>query len=306
MKLQGLVQRNSIFRDRAGWDSNQGNTSCARNMPTYHNRLHEHAMISIPLWPGPAVLAKGTGSRDTPTLDIYEPFGRRFSDAAVLILPGGGYGHLSAQEGEGFAGVFQLHGFHAYVLNYRLGCDGYRHPAMLEDAARAMRLVRSRAASDGFLADKIIVIGSSAGGHLAATLLTKWDEGRPDDKDPVERESSRPDLGVLCYPVITMGLQTHTGSRDNLLGENPPQELVEDLSAEKHVRPTTPPCFVWHTWEDETVPVENALFFVQALRDAGVPFECHIYQDGGHGLGMKDGVPWTDDCLRWIAKRLGV
>jgi len=262
-------------------------------------------MISIPLWAGSAPHATGTGPDDTPTLDIYEPFGMKFSDAAVLILPGGGYEKLSGQEGEGFAGVFQLYGFRAFVLNYRLGSHGYRHPVMLEDAARALRIVRSRAASDGFHPNKIVIIGSSAGGHLAATLLTKWDEGNPSDPDPVERVSSRPDLGILCYPVITMGPHAHAGSRASLLGENPSPDLIEDLSAEKHVCQNTPPCFVWHTWQDGSVPVENALLFVLALRAAGVPFECHIYQEGVHGLGMKDGIPWTDDCLRWLARRLG-
>ncbi len=238
------------------------------------------------------------------TLDIYEPFGTTHTDAAVLILPGGGYGMLSSQEGEGYAGLFQLHGFRSYVLNYRLASEGHRHPAMLEDAARAMRLVRSRASVDGFHPNKILIIGSSAGGHLAATLLTKWDDGNPSSPDPVERESSRPDLGVLCYPVITMTEKTHNGSRQNLLGEDPPQALMEELSAERHVTPTTPPCFLWHTWEDAAVPVENALVFAAALRAQGVPFECHIYQDGGHGLGMKDGHPWVSELFRWLAKRL--
>jgi len=238
------------------------------------------------------------------TLDIYEPFGTRHTDAAVLILPGGGYGMLSSQEGEGYAGLFQLSGFHSYVLNYRLGSEGHRHPAMLEDAARAMRLVRSRAAVDGFHPGKVLLIGSSAGGHLAATLLTKWDHGNPNDPDPVEHQSSRPDLGALCYPVITMTEQTHGGSRQNLIGENPSLDLIEELSAERHVTLQTPPCFLWHTWEDASVPVDNTLVFASALRSAGVPFECHIYQDGGHGLGMKDGHPWSDDLFRWLAKRL--
>ena len=261
-------------------------------------------MQSIPLWSDPVPHAKGSASTDIPTLDIYEPFGAKFPDSAILILPGGGYGMLSSQEGEGFAGVFQLQGFKAFVLNYRLGSDGYRHPVMLADAARALRIVRSRAASDGFDPNKIVVIGSSAGGHLAATLLTKWDEGNPGSPDPVERMSSRPDLGILCYPVITMGTSTHGGSRENLLGADPSEALCAELSAEKHVTPQTPPCFVWHTWEDPAVPVENPLLLVTALRNAGVPFECHIYQDGGHGLGMKDDVTWYGDCLRWLEKRL--
>lgn len=262
-------------------------------------------MQKIPLWSGPTPHAKGDAATDIPTLDIYEPFGSKFQDAAVLILPGGGYGGLSSQEGEGFAGIFQLQGFKSFVLNYRLGSSGYRHPVMLEDAARALRLVRSRAGGDGFNPNKIIIIGSSAGGHLAATLLTKWDAGNPVDPDPVQRLSSRPDLGILCYPVITMGPLTHGGSRDNLLGSEAPQSQLAALSAELHVNPTTPPCFVWHTWEDGAVPVENTLLFAGALREAGVPFECHIYQDGGHGLGMKDGIAWPEDCMRWLAKRLG-
>lgn len=262
------------------------------------------SMLSLPLWDGPVPHAKGADAIDVPTLDLYEPFGTRFADTAVLILPGGGYGMLSAQEGEGFAGIFQLQGFKAFVLNYRLGSNGYRHPVMLEDATRALRLVRSRAALDGFDPGKIVVIGSSAGGHLAATLLTKWDAGNPEAPDPVDRLSSRPDLGILCYPVITMGESTHGGSRDNLLGNQPPEELVTGLSAERHVSPTTPPCFVWHTWEDPAVPVDNTLLFVSALRRAGVPFECHIYQDGKHGLGMKDGICWWEDAIRWLEKRL--
>ena len=261
-------------------------------------------MQTIPLWPEAVPYSQGSRPCDTPTLDIYEPFGSLFSDAAILILPGGGYSGLSSQEGEGFAGIFQLQGFKAFVLNYRLGSNGYRHPVMLQDAARALRLVRSRAASDGFRPDKIVIIGSSAGGHLAATLLTKWDAGDPDHPDPVERLSSRPDLGVLCYPVITMLSATHGGSRDNLLGTHAPEALCAELSAENHVGSRTPPCFVWHTWEDPSVPVDNPLLFVGALRKAGIPFELHIYQDGGHGLGMKDGITWHEDCLRWLGRRL--
>ena len=120
----------------------------------------------------------------------------------------------------------------------------------------------------------------------------------------MERVSSRPDLGVLCYPVITMRTATHGGSRANLLGQTPSAALQAELSAEEHVAATTPPCFVWHTWEDPSVPVDNALLFVGALQKVGVPFELHIYQDGGHGLGMKDGTFWQEDCLRWLKRRL--
>lgn len=263
-------------------------------------------MQTIRLWDGPAPGAVGSGAHDIPTLDIYEPFGTAFEDCAVLIFPGGAYGGLAAQEGEGFAGVFQLHGFRSYVLNYRLGSHGYRHPVMWQDATRAMRIVRSRAAADGFDANKIVVVGSSAGGHLAATLLTRWDHGNPGDPDLFERVSSRPDLGVLCYPVITMQACGHLGSRNNLLGSDPSPELLEELSAEQQVNADTAPCFLLHTWEDPSVPVENTLLFAQSLRRAGVPFECHIYQDGAHGIGMKNGHTWTVPCFDWLTKRLAV
>jgi acetyl esterase/lipase len=259
-------------------------------------------MQSIPLYSNPADIARDDATEHVPTLDIYEPFGNTFNDTAVVILPGGGYGMLSAQEGEGFAGIFQLWGFQTFVCNYRLGSHGYRHPVMLHDAARAVRLVRSRVTDDGIR--QIVVVGSSAGGHLAATLLTRWDAGEPNHPDPVERLSSRPDLGVLCYPVVTMGEETNCCTRDNLLGRDPSCDLIKELSAELHVTPETPPCFVWHTHADDVVPVANALMFVNALHGAGVPFEFHVYQDGGHGLGMKDGSAWTDDCIRWLRHRL--
>ncbi|MDZ4787792.1 MAG: alpha/beta hydrolase [Blastochloris sp.] len=261
-------------------------------------------MRTIQLYEDMAPLSQGNSAQDNPTLDIYEPFGEIFPDAAVILLPGGGYAGLSSQEGEGMAGVFQLWGLKAFVCNYRLGSAGYRHPTMLLDAARAVRLVRAHAKEWGIHPDKIVLVGCSAGGHLAATLLTKWDAGQHNHSDPVERVSSRPDLGVLCYPVITMSKTTHGGSRNNLLGENPSQELIEETSAERHVSPLTPPCFIWHTYEDDSVSVDNALLFTHALQKSSVPFELHVYQDGGHGLGMKNGHSWANDCLNWLCKRL--
>ena len=200
--------------------------------------------------------------------------------------------------------MFQLWGFKTFVCNYRLGSNGYRHPVMLHDAARAVRLVRARASEWEINPDKIVLVGASAGGHLAATLLTSWDNGQPNHPDSVERVSSRPNLGVLCYPVITMGEATNGWTRDNLLGQNPSPQLIAELSTERHVTANTPPCFVWHTHADPVVPVANPLLFVNALHRAGVPFEFHVYQDGEHGLGMKDGIPWTNDCLRWLKDRL--
>jgi acetyl esterase/lipase len=149
-------------------------------------------------------------------------------------------------------------------------------------------------------------MGSSAGGHLASTVLTHFDSGKPEATDPVERQSSRPDLGILCYPVISLGQFTHQGSKNNLLGKEPSTELVQLLSNELQVTKETPPCFVWHTWEDTAVPVENSLLFAEALRKAGVPFDLHVYQKGRHGIGLSDkqpfanAHPWAADCVFWL------
>jgi acetyl esterase/lipase len=177
---------------------------------------------------------------------------------------------------------------------------------MLQDAARALRLVRSRADEWSVDVGKVGIMGSSAGGHLASTLLTHWDRGHPGAEDPVERESSRPDAGILCYAVITMGEHTHQGSKQNLLGKEPSPELVQLLSNELQVTSETPPCFVWHTYEDSAVKVENALDFAAALRRNNVPFDLHIYQQGRHGIGLNGPPPftqvhpWAFDCLFWL------
>jgi acetyl esterase/lipase len=225
----------------------------------------------------------------------------------MVICPGGGYGGLANHEGDHYARFLNESGITAFVLKYRLGSAGYRHPVMLQDAARAVRLVRARASEWNLNPDKIGIMGSSAGGHLASTLLTHHDAGVPDHTDPIERQSSRPNLGVLCYAVITLGEFTHQGSKRNLLGENPAPELVHNLSNETQVKSDTPPCFVWHTWKDTGVPVENSLQFAAALRRAGVPFDLHVYQEGRHGLGLGTGEwnpdrrhPWTRDLVFWL------
>jgi len=168
-------------------------------------------------------------------------------------------------------------------------------------------MVRAFAKRDGLDPARVGIIGSSAGGHLAATLLTHFDAGTADSADLIERESSRPDLGILCYPVISLGEFTHQGSRRNLLGDNPSPELVRNLSNELQVTPQTPPCFLWHTFEDKTVPVENSLLFACALRRAGVPFSLHIYEKGVHGLALgrpgKEAPPWAEQCVYWLRER---
>jgi acetyl esterase/lipase len=265
---------------------------------------------SMPLWPGGAPGALGTGSNDIPTLTAFLPPAETATGAAMVICPGGGYGGLAPHEGKDYARWLNEQGIAGFVLKYRLGSAGYRHPRMLEDAARAVRLVRFHAAEWRLDPKRIGIIGSSAGGHLASTLLTHFDLGRADAADPVDRVSSRPDLGVLCYAVITMGQFTHHGSRDNLLGTNASPELIRELSNELHVTPETPPCFLLHTDEDKAVPVENSMAFAAALRRAGVPFELHIYQTGPHGIGLGSRTydpskwhPWTRDCRLWLKEQ---
>jgi acetyl esterase/lipase len=264
-------------------------------------------MGPIRLWEGDAPAALGQRPQDIPTLTPFAPDAAKRTGATMLILPGGGYGSLAEHEGTGYAEFFAAHGITAYVLKYRLGSNGYRHPTMLNDAARALRMVRMLARRDGLDPARIGVIGSSAGGHLASTLVTHFAAGTPDAADPVERESSRPDLGILCYPVISLVEFAHSGSRKNLLGENPPQELVRHLSSELQVNKDTPPCFLWHTVEDKSVPVENSLLFAAALRRAGVPFSLHVYELGAHGLGFgrdtRPAPPWASQLLHWFKER---
>lgn len=262
---------------------------------------------SIPLWPDGTPRALGAEEKDIPTLTAYLPAEGKSSGTSFLVLPGGGYGSLARHEGETYAKWLAQQGIAAYVLKYRLGSSGYRHPVMVEDAARAVRTVRAWARRDGRDPARIGIIGSSAGGHLASTLLIRNDGGNPGALDLIERESSRPDLGVLCYPVITSGEHAHRGSFKNLLGDNPSPELLQQLSTELHVTKETPPTFLWHTVEDAAVPVENSLLFASALAKAGVPFELHVYEKGTHGMGLpghgKPAPPWDVELLRWLKAR---
>jgi acetyl esterase/lipase len=212
----------------------------------------------------------------------------------VVIFPGGAYGNLAEHEGRGYADFLCAAGIAAFVVNYRLGSQGCRHPAMLEDGLAAMAAVRSSAAELNLAPDQIGVMGSSAGGHLAAQVLTCW----PRYAGPV---SLKPAFGILCYPVIaSYGPYAHAGSMHNLLGENPSRELLESVSCEKLVSKDAPPCFIWHTGEDMGVPPENSLLFAHALRRQRIPFELHIYQRGVHGLGLNTSFDWGREALRWI------
>jgi acetyl esterase/lipase len=264
----------------------------------------------LPLWPDGAPGALGHEPKDIPTLTPFFAEPAMATEASMVICPGGGYAGLAAHEGEAYARWLNQLGITAFVLKYRLGSSGYRHPRMLEDAARAVRMVRFHAAEWKLDPNRLGIIGSSAGGHLASTLLTHFDAGQPDAADPIERVSCRPALGVLCYPVITMGDGTHRGSRDNLLGKDPSRALIQDMSNQLHVTKETPPCFIFHTDDDAAVPVENSLEFAAALRRAGVPFELHIYEHGAHGMGLgtisadlAQMHEWTRECRRWLKEQ---
>jgi len=260
----------------------------------------------LPLWPGGAPGALGTASNDIPTLTAYLPDPTNATGAAMVICPGGGYAHLAQHEGNDYALWLNQHGVTCFVLKYRLGSSGYHHPAMIHDAARAVRWVRANAAEYKVDPRRVGIMGSSAGGHLAATLLTHFDAGDTNAADAIDRQSSRPDLGILCYAVISMGEFAHKGSRNNLLGTNVSPELVKNLSNELQVTHDTPPCFLWTTFEDKTVPMENTMLFAEALRKNQVPFALHVYEKGGHGMGLKDKPPfahphlWANDCLLWL------
>jgi acetyl esterase/lipase len=229
----------------------------------------------------------------------------------VVVCPGGGYAGLAEHEGPRYARYLVGLGVAAFVLKYRLGSAGYRHPTMMRDVQRAVRTVRARAAQWGLDPTRLGVMGSSAGGHLASVALTLFDDGAAASADPIERASCRPDFGVLCYPVIAMeGPYAHAGSRENLLGPAPDRAALALLSTERQVTARTPPCFLWHLADDEAVPPENSLHFAAALRRCRVPFELHVYPRGGHGVGLGGGgsgalLPWTRELSRWL-RELGV
>jgi acetyl esterase/lipase len=257
----------------------------------------------IVLWPGGAPGALGSEPVDVPTLTPYLLPKEKRSGAAIIVCPGGGYTHLADHEGGPVAEWLNSLGVTAFVLKYRLG-PRYHHPAPMQDAARAVRIVRARAAEWGLDPQRIGILGFSAGGHVASTAGTHFDSGKTDAADPIERASSRPDLMILIYPVITMRDKTHAGSKLNLLGAAPTPELIALLSNDEQVTKETPPTFMVHTMNDTAVPVENSLLFITALRKAGVPFEFHLYERGAHGfgLGTKDPIlaTWPDRCADWL------
>jgi len=238
----------------------------------------------------------GKGPRDravthtrTPTLSLFRP--RKPNGAAVILMPGGGYERV-VMDKEGFETAQWLadRGYTCFVLLYRLPGDGWGAgpDAPLQDAQRALRLVRSWAPGLKFQPNRIAIMGFSAGGHVAASLTTRFEAEVYDRVDAADDLSARPDLSALIYPVITMtaGL-THAGSRKQLLGAAPSFETVQAYSPESGVGGRTPPVFLVHAADDKAVPVENSLMMFAALKAKAIPAELHVFEEGGHGFGLR-------------------
>ena len=262
------------------------------------------AQQTFSLWP----TSLGPSEKDNPTLTMYPPDSGKASGTAIIICPGGSYRGLAKHEGEDYALFLASYGIRAFVLKYRLG-PIYTYREITADAARAIRMVREGAQRWGVDPAKIGIMGSSAGGHLAATMMTHFDKGIAESLDPIERTSSRPDFGILCYPVISMGPIGHKISKGQFLGPDPDDALVTLYSNELQVTAETPPGFLWHTYEDSVVSVENSLQFAKALKDHGVPFALHVYEHGRHGLGLaarppfENPHPWAHELLVWLKAR---
>lgn len=244
-----------------------------------------------------------------PILTVLRP--ERPNGASLLLIPGGGYKWAVVdKEGLDCARVFAAAGVTCFVLRYRLPGDGWAAgpDAPLQDAQRALRLVRARATADGLDPARVAVLGASAGGHLAGMLTARTDEVYA-AVDAADAVSMRPDLSILLYPVATMnGPFVHAGSRKELLGETPSAEAIERYSLERMDWTGRPPVFLLHAMDDEAVPVENSLSLLPVIRAAGVPVEAHLFQEGGHGFGIrpiadKPAAVWPELVLRWAQRR---
>lgn len=249
------------------------------------------------LWPKGAPGALSDSDKDMPTLTPYLP--AKANGCAMLLIPGGSYSGIYEGQAEPFALWLNQQGITAFVLRYRLGSTGYRYPAQLQDAVRAMQHIRSQAARWKIRPDKVGAMGFSAGGHLVSTLLNHPEDGNLAGVEGLR--AARPDIAILCYPVISMTTRPHEASRKNLIGATPSENLVRHTSSELQVPADLPPCFVWHTTEDKMVPVDHSLLFAGALLRQGVPCELHLYQKGDHGTGLIGTEhPWFDDLVFWL------
>ena len=258
--------------------------------------------LTMKLWADKAPNGDGTFSPSEAQITVHlakEPNG-----AAVVICPGGGYGGLvTGAEGHGIAQWLNAHGITGVVLEYRLPAGRSFVPLM--DAQRAIRLVRAHSMEWKVEANRIGIMGFSAGGHLASTAATHFDDGNAAADDPLDQLNCRPDFAVLVYPVVTMGEKTHGGSRTNLLGSNPTPEMIELFSNEKQVTDKTPPIFLTHAVDDTPVPCENSKALYEALQKAGIASKYLELPSGGHGLNGYKGPmwdAWQKQSLEWLAE----
>lgn len=242
---------------------------------------------------------------------------------AVVVCPGGGYSHLSPREAENLAVWFNANGFHAFVLDYSISSNPRFQQSgdplgkePLLDLSWAMALIRAHATEWGLDPDRIAVMGSSAGGHLAASLGVFWNDPEIARTLGIPQGSNKPNALLLNYPVLVSGEYSHQGSFDKLLGEGKPQEEYTCMSLERYVGEQTPPCFLWHTMEDQAVPVENSLLFALALRRHHIPFELHVFEKGAHGLStcqadvasspagiLPETGKWKELCLTFLRRQ---
>ena len=240
-----------------------------------------------------------------PTLAVYLPPAGTANGTAVVVCPGGGYTHLAmTHEGTEIARMLNGMGIAAFVLKYRLPSDETmmdKTIGPLQDAQRAIQLVRERAADWGVNTNRVGIMGFSAGGHLASTVGTHFGKAYIDNKNNI---SLRPDFMILLYPVISLNENYgHTGSRVALLGPHPDTNLIRKYSNELQVSASTPPTFLVHAGDDRTVPVVNSLYFYEALQHRGIPAEMHIYPQGGHGFGLHNPTTkdeWADRLRNWM------
>ncbi|QFK71232.1 alpha/beta hydrolase [Pradoshia sp. D12] len=227
------------------------------------------------------------------------------NSGGIIVCPGGGYQRRAEHEGVPVARWLNSLGINAFVLDYRV--SPAKHPAPLADAQRAIRFIRYYAKEWNIDKERIGILGFSAGGHLAASLSNLSDYPAYENRDVIDEESSKPDISILCYPVISMIEYTHEGSVTSLLGEGVTDKDLYLLSHQRNVSKETPPTFLWHTADDKAVPVENSIMYAQALSKAQIPYELHIFQQGRHGLGLskedQDVAQWTNVCAGWLRKQ---
>lgn len=258
----------------------------------------------VDVWAGGIPDLDGVAPAEVPVIECYPAQGDSKKRGSVAVFPGGGYRHRAGHEGITIANWLNYQGINAYVVNYRV--YPHRHPVPLADAQRAIRVIRKIQQDEGQENRKLGAIGFSAGGHLAACVLTMDKREVYPPRDELDSTSCKVDAGILCYPVATFSEHMHSGSCESLLGEKKDSPLRQEMSPDLAITADTPPCFIWHTAADGSVKVQNSLMFAQKLADNGVPFELHVYPAGHHGLGTINTeyhdvcYEWTKSCHKWL------